>query len=217
MKVIDLSGKTFGRLTVIGRNGSYKHKNGSEAKWLCQCSCGNRVTVLSSSLRAGRTQSCGCYMREINTSKATKHNLCGTRIYNIYHNMLARCYNKSNKCYKTYGKRGITVCNEWLKDFQNFAEWAEKSGYQNSLTIERKDVNKGYSPENCIWIQNKDQAKNKTSTHFVIFEGERMCLSELAYRVGISRPTIRKYENQYNYDYDRLVTEILKKKEKKHG
>ena len=212
MRLKDLTGQRFGRLTVVRLNGFAKYNKGSASKWLCKCDCGNEITVLGDSLRQKKTQSCGCYMREVNSKRATKHNLCGSRIYDTYHNMLARCYRKSNDCYKTYGARGITVCDEWKNDFLSFVNWAMRSGYKDNLTIERKDVNKGYSPENCTWIPMGKQASNKTTTHFVVYKGEKMTLTDFSHKVNISRKTIRAHEAEFNYNYEDLVNHFTQRR-----
>jgi len=75
--------------------------------------------------------------------------------------MKNRCYNKERWDYKYYGGRGITICNEWLNDFQAFYDWAMENGYSDNLTIDRIDNDLGYSPENCRWVTQTEQNKNK--------------------------------------------------------
>ena len=89
-----------------------------------------------------------------------KHNLRGTRIYFTWANMKARCYNKNTKFYKNYGGRGITVCVEWL-EFIKFHDWAMNNGYSENLTLDRIDNNKGYSPENCRFVERHIQLVNQ--------------------------------------------------------
>jgi hypothetical protein len=86
------------------------------------------------------------------------------RIKCIWSNMKSRCYNPKNDGYKNYGARGIKICEEWLNPM-NFVNWALENGYKDSLTIERKDVNKGYEPENCIWIPKSQQPLNTRKTN----------------------------------------------------
>lgn len=93
-------------------------------------------------------------------------------LWNIYHGMKKRCLNSNCKRYKDYGGRGITVCDEWLIGFDQFAEWALRNGYKKGLTIERKDVNGNYCPENCIWITRKEQAFNKRGSVLIEYRGE---------------------------------------------
>lgn len=159
----DLSGQRFGRLTVIERSGS-DHKG--LATWLCRCDCGKEVVIRGADMRSGRAKSCGC-MFWINSKKVhIKHGQAGTRLYVVWCSMKDRCYNSSNKSYERYGGRGITVCDEWLHDFQNFYKWAIESGYdekapKGQCTIDRIDNNQGYNPDNCRWVDQKTQCSNR--------------------------------------------------------
>ena len=82
-------------------------------------------------------------------------------LYCRWENMKSRCYRKSDKDYPNYGGRGITMCDEWRYDFWAFADWAMENGYRDGLTIDRKDNDKGYSPDNCRWITRYEQNQNK--------------------------------------------------------
>lgn len=111
------------------------------------------------------------------------HCLSGTRLHRIWKNMRTRCNNPNRKGYKNYGGRGIKVCDEW-NDFVEFHEWAISNGYKDGLTIERKDVNKGYSPDNCTWITAVDQAKNRTTSVKVFYKGSSITPTELSRMTG---------------------------------
>lgn len=89
-----------------------------------------------------------------------------TKIYKKWQGMKRRCYEKENRQYKNYGGRGIVICDEWLGEhgFENFYSWAMRNGYRDGLSIERKDVNGNYCPENCCWIPLPEQSRNKTNT-----------------------------------------------------
>lgn len=98
--------------------------------------------------------------------------------------MNRRCYDPKDVCYKNYGERGITVCKEWRESFWNFAEWAMSAGYVEGLTLERIDVDKGYSPENCTFIPWRQQYHNRTDTRWVVIFGERLCLRQAWEKYG---------------------------------
>lgn len=89
-----------------------------------------------------------------------------TRLYNIWSSMKARCNTPSHTAYKNYGARGITVCEEWMQSFESFREWAMATGYDETAprgqyTLERKETDGPYSPENCCWITIQEQERNK--------------------------------------------------------
>lgn len=152
----DISGKRFGKLTAIRVVGQDKY---SRNIWECLCECGNLTNVMIGNLTSGDTRSCGC-----GHNGHPIHKQSQTRLFNIWQKMKARCYCKTDDAYKDYGGRGICICNEWKEDFIEFQKWAEGNGYTNTLTIERKDVNGNYCPENCCWIPKGDQANNKRNT-----------------------------------------------------
>lgn len=83
------------------------------------------------------------------------------RLYTIWQKMIQRCFNKNCTDYKYYGGKGISVCDLWVEDFLNFAKWATKNGYFETLTIERRKVEGNYSPINCYWATRKQQALNR--------------------------------------------------------
>lgn len=181
-KLIDLTGKKFGRLVVIKRVENHISPDGSVfAQWLCECDCGNSVVVFSRNLRNGNTKSCGCYFTEKLKKRLTKHGFRYSKLYYIWIAIKARCYNKKNIGYKNYGGRGIKVCDEWLdieNGSTNFINWALKNGYKEGLTIDRIDVNGDYSPENCRWTSRKEQSNNKRNNHYITINGEIKTLSQ---------------------------------------
>lgn len=168
-KVKDLTGQKFGCLTVIEQRGfGEKNKHGCRyAKWLCKCECGNYCERTTSVLKRSRNNhSCGClaekHLRDMAMSNVT-HGMTGSRLYGCYKGMMSRCYRPKDVHYNAYGKRGITVCEEWKNKPSAFFEWALANGYSDELTIERINVNGNYEPQNCTWIPMSEQYKNKQS------------------------------------------------------
>lgn len=193
MRMIDLTGQRFGRLTVIEYAGQSKQKT---AMWKCQCDCGNTVTVRSICLRKGDTQSCGCYAVEQVKKANTKHGMKTRaskpdRIYNIWNSMKGRCQNPNNDDYEHYGGRGIVVCEEW-QEFEPFYDLAMANGYEKNLTIDRINVNGNYEPSNCRWADVMVQNNNKNDNRYITANGETHTLAEWGRIAGIKPDTIAK-------------------------
>jgi hypothetical protein len=160
MKFIDLTGRKFGRLTVLNR----AENRGKRVAWNCLCVCGNNKIVLSTNLIDGKTASCGCFHAEVASKTNKTHGLSQSRLANIWVNMRQRCYNVKNPKYPIYGGRGISVCNTWRTSFISFYQWSMKNGYMPDLTIDRIDPDRNYCPENCRWITIQEQAGNRRNT-----------------------------------------------------
>ena len=104
--------------------------------------------------------------------------------------MLTRCYNPNSKSYKHYGYRGISVCSEWLNDFYSFKDWALANGYNDTLTLDRVDVNGNYEPNNCRWATSKMQNNNRANNRIVQYNGETMTLHELSEKYNVDYRTL---------------------------
>lgn len=198
MRMTDISGQKFGRLTVIKPDGRY---NSGNIKWLCLCDCGNYTHTSTAALKKGQSKSCGCYVSERMIKMNTKHGGFGTRLYEIWRQMHRRCYGENTKAYKDYGARGITICDEW-KEFEAFKEWALKNGYSEHLTIDRIDVNGNYCPGNCRWATMKEQANNKRNSHFVECFGERKTISEWADIYGVNQVKLWDRLSRHNWNLE---------------
>lgn len=159
---IDLSGRRYGYLTVIERVTDKVYKSGrKKPRYLCRCDCGNIVSVVGESLRNGTTKSCGCHRADPLVRYSTKHGKRYERLYSIYCDMKKRCYNKRCNGYKYYGGKGITICEEWLENFNSFYKWAIENGYDEELTIDRIDSSGNYEPVNCRWITRSENISRR--------------------------------------------------------
>lgn len=187
-RTINLAGQRFGRLIARERIEIINGKK--DSKWRCECDCGNTAYVKLGDLKMGKTQSCGCYKHQGAKQKIKKHGYNRTRLYRIWCGMKTRCSNPMTDDYKNYGGRGIFVCPEWEHDFVAFKRWAIINGYQDDLTIERLDVNKGYSPENCTWIPNSQQSLNTRQIIPLTFNGKTQTASEWAREANIRLTTL---------------------------
>lgn len=208
-KIIDLTGQRFGRLTVIEKAGVNKHH---ASLWKCQCDCGGSTVVAGSSLKIGNTRSCGCIQRKRTQETLTTHCGSGTRLHRIWKMMKQRCYNKNSADYMRYGGRGITICDEWLNNFAMFQEWSYANGYREYLTIDRIDNDKGYSPDNCRWATEKEQANNRHKTITITYQGETKPLTYWAELKGIPYSVLKARILKYDWPIERAMTEQIHKR-----
>lgn len=193
-KYKDLTGQTFGELNVLEYAYTKRTERGaSRIYWLCECQrCGKRKTVRSDCLTTGNTRSCGCLQHDTLSSIAYSHGQAHTKLYHIWASMKNRCTNPNDHSYKHYGGRGIKYTTEW-KTFEPFYDWAMQSGYKEGLTIERKDVNGNYEPDNCCWIPPSKQGVNTRRTVWIEHEGVVHNINDWAKILGINKNTFWYY------------------------
>ena len=147
-------------------------------------------------------------------SRRPKHREGNTRLYRIWSLMKQRCYNPKNHDYKSYGERGIIVCDEWF-DYCCFRDWAIENGYSDELTIDRIDNNKGYFPNNCRWTTQKNQSRNKRNTRYLTMDGETKSLAEWVDITGIHKSTIRYRIHNMGWSTEMALSTPLTRKSRK--
>lgn len=179
----DITGKKYGKLTVLGVSG--KSKEG-RLRWNCSCDCGGGGDYYKNNLDSGRSH-CGC---DANTKPNLKHGLRNHPLYSIWIAMKSRCANPENQDYANYGGRGISVCKEWESSLQQFI--ADMGERPEGFSLDRIDVNLGYSPDNCRWADWNTQMDNRRVT--VRVEGGES-IKSVSDRTGVSRHTL--YMREY--------------------
>ena len=120
------------------------------------------------------------------------HGLRKTRLYRIWSNIKTRCINQNDSHFERYGKRGITVCEEWKNDFKTFYDWAINNGYSDKLTIDRIDNNGNYEPSICRWVTVKEQNQNKRNVILITYDGQTLSCSEWSKLLGLGKDTVRQ-------------------------
>jgi len=179
----DITGKRFGHWTVLERD--KVHPNTRNSYWICKCDCGKVKVLNRSTLVSGASKSCGCKAVYGKKGINRTHGMSDTRLYHEWRSIRRRCNRAKGKDFKTYQGKGITVCEEWDNNFEPFMEWSLANGYNDTLTIDRIDNSKGYSPDNCRWISNAEQQQNKSNTVRVMYGGKEWCLRTLCVSLGI--------------------------------
>lgn len=147
----------IGKLTVICRGSKYRR----EFKWWVDCACGETFQALQANLVGRKTLSCGCQTRakaRVTNFKHGESNSQRTPEYISWMNMIQRCTNPRRRDYRDYGGRGIRVCLRW-REYRNFLH--DMGRKPRGTSLDRKDVNKGYSPSNCRWATNLEQRHNR--------------------------------------------------------
>jgi hypothetical protein len=187
------SGTRFGRLVVVRRAADAAHR---QRRWVCLCTCGQKKTVLQTSLHTGRTRSCGCLHREA-LARAQLRVTHGETIggkpspeWITWRAMHKRCYYKRDIAYPWYGGRGIRVCPRWYS-FEHFLrDMGRRPTRQH--TIERIDGERNYTPKNCKWATRVEQTRNRSNTRLYQARGVKLTAVEWGVRVGLAASLIAR-------------------------
>jgi hypothetical protein len=200
----DLTGQTFHRLTVIGRQGLDGNR---VATWQVRCVCGSERVVRTSALTRGTTKSCGCLRLEAALRQNSKHGLAKSREYKIWTSMKQRCFTPTCHAYADYGGRGIVVCEEWAASFEKFiSDMGPRP--DGSFSIERLNNEGHYEPGNCAWVRKVDQQNNTRRNVKLTFEGKTFSVSQWERLLGFGRGTL-KWRLARGWSVDRALSEPL--------
>lgn len=182
MRLRDLTGQAFGRLTVLKREPSVK----GHTMWRCRCTCGAETIVGGSSLRTGNTASCGCIWRE----RMTKHGRARSREWYAWKGAKRRCFNPQFSEFHNYGGRGVTMAPEWVNDFAAF--FAHVGECPEGMTLDRIDNNGNYEPGNVRWATPRQQANNRRTNRRVQAFGLNLTVGQVARAMEIDWKTAKR-------------------------
>ena len=179
-------GSKHGRLTIIKEiSKTSKHVRRVE----CLCDCGNTVVVALHNIRHGNVSSCGCFAIDSNINRA-KHGGYKDPEYNIWSRMLYRCHNENSSDWPRYGGRGITVCGAWRESYGNFIH--DVGRRPSPLhTLDRINNELGYFPENVRWASKSQQARNRRSSVYITFGGQRRLMIDVCEELGMPYKIIK--------------------------
>jgi len=188
-------GDRFGRLIITERL--------PNSKVIAKCDCGNIKEFYLTSLITMHTRSCGCF----NMENITSHGLCDHPLYSVWEGIIQRCCNQNHKKYSNYGGKGVEVCEEWRNDFKIFHDWCINNGWKQELDIDKdlkslEKPGKRYSPEFCSIISHRENLRIKSNNRFITYNGETLCLTEWAERIGINDSALRARLNR-GWDIER--------------
>lgn len=207
-KILNLSGQKYGMLTVLSM--CEERTASGKVKWNVVCDCGTHKAINGSHLVNGWVKSCGCTRADNVRKKCQTHGMAGTREHRIWVGMKQRCFNEKNPNYHQYGGRGITTGDRWKDSFENF--YADLGPAPTELhTLERRDVDGIYEPNNCYWATRAEQANNTRGNALVEYKGKTHTMAELSkmpevVENGISYQILYTRIVYYNYSVEQAVT-----------
>jgi hypothetical protein len=211
---IDLTGQTFGRLTVLRRNP--QNTPAGASRFDCLCVCGNRITTAAYRLKLGMTKSCGCLQRELTRLRHTTHGHAGrgrqTSEWARWQHMIGRCHHPKNADYDHYGGRGIGVCDEWRKSFAAYLAYIRSIGFTGAKgqELDRIDNDGNYEPGNLRVTDRKGQCRNKRNNRTLTAFGQTCCLSEWGEQTGIKSNTIQARLARSHWPVEKALTTPVK-------
>ena len=183
-KLIDMTGATVGRLTVI----SYVGPENGRAIWQCRCDCGNAPRAAGADLRSGKVRSCGCWSSDVTAARNRSHGLSDRPEYRVWASMRRRCNSDRSPDFESYKARGIRVCKRWDAFAAFFADMGPRPSPQHS--IDRINNDGHYEPGNCRWAERTTQMRNRRSARLVTVGTTTASLAQVAEDHGIHPETL---------------------------
>lgn len=205
----DLTGKIFGRLTVVDRAPNKGTGAETRAMWRCVCECGGESVIACYTLKGGNTRSCGCLKVDVavqNGKAKQTHGMTHTPAWICWMSMGQRCRNKNRSDYENYGGRGITICKRW-ETFEHFL--ADMGPPPVGFSLDRIDVNGNYEPENCRWATTVEQGRNRRNNRILTIDGVAATLAEWCELYGINETTASDRIGR-GWDVDRAIKEPVR-------
>lgn len=204
--IIDLKGQRFGKLVAVRFLGRLNF----HSMFQCVCDCGRLTVATSNNLRRNHTTSCGCQSSKKTIGKRTgTHGKRSHPLYRKWADMRNRCYWGKHNRFEHYGGKGIGVCDEWRYDFESFYNWAMSNGWKKGLSLDRKENDKDYYPENCRFRTIKQQNRNRTSNVKITVDGVTKILIEWAEQYKIKPTTIKGRLERGWSERDAVATPLL--------
>lgn len=207
MKKLEIkSGDKFGKLTIIKEVSPLRISNKPRRMFKCRCECGNEKDIQLAVLMNGHSTSCGCEQKRKASSSNLKHGLTNHPLYNVWKNIKKRCNYPNASEYQNYGGRGISICEEWSNNFDNFYKWSISNGWSIGLSIDRIDTNGNYCPENCRWSTIKVQMNNMTKNFYIEYKGKTYTLTTLAEYLNIPYNIVRYRISKCKWEVEQLIS-----------
>lgn len=214
LNIEDYIGKRYGRLVVLSEGPIIESKSGKKRSSLnCICDCGKEATVSTKRLKDGTTSSCGCYHKDRQIELKKTHGRSHTSEYNIWCSMKQRCTDPKLKAFPHYGGRGIKVCSRWLESFENFYE--DMGERPKGKSLDRLDNEGNYEKDNCAWRSRIEQANNKRSNVYYLYQGESKTMPEWARKFGISIGALATRLGRLGMTIEQALNHVKNSKSKK--